>query len=95
MIDWFGVASAALWILGLAILLAAVSIARSFDGRLRATRQVLTEPGFRAAIIAGMILFALGMSLSAGSWWERIGWFVVVALTLWEGAAAWRTFKKR
>lgn len=95
MIAWFGVASAALWILGLAILLAAVSIARSFDGTLRATRQVLSEPGFRAAMIAGMILFALGMALSAGSWWERIGWFVVVALTTWEGAAAWQSFKKR
>ena len=88
MIDWFGVFTNALWIAGLAFLLALLSLARS--ARTQSTRQVLSQPMFRVATTGGLAAFALGMGLAAGSWFERIGWFIVVMLSLWEGVSVVR-----
>ncbi|MBM3128536.1 MAG: hypothetical protein FJ009_07910 [Chloroflexi bacterium] len=88
MIDWFSVVAATLWIAGLAFLLALVGFARA--SRDQSTRQVLARPDFRVATMLGLALFALGMGLSVGNWFERAGWFVVIALALWETRGAWR-----
>lgn len=82
MIDWFSVFSATLWISGLALALALFGFARA--SREQSTRQVLAQPHFRIALMCALALFALGMSLSVGTWFERIGWGIVVALSLWE-----------
>jgi hypothetical protein len=86
MIDWFSVLSATLWIAGLAFLLALVGFARA--SRAHSTRQILAQPNFRIATNVGLALFALGMSLSVGNWFERGGWLIVFALVLWEGKRA-------
>lgn len=86
MIDWFGVFAAALWIAGLALLLALLGLARSVPDR--SLRQALAQPEFRAAVAGGIALFAIGLGLTVGDWFERIGWFVVVLLALWEGVSA-------
>jgi len=88
LIDWFSVLSATLWISGLAFLLALFGLARA--ARERSTRQVLAQPHFRVAMMLGIVLFALGMGLSVGTWFERIGWGVVTALALWEAYSARR-----
>ncbi|MBI5034858.1 MAG: hypothetical protein HZB51_30405 [Chloroflexi bacterium] len=89
MIDWFGVLSAAIWILGLALLLATMSIAYS-SATDKSLLAVLGKQSYRLALTVGLVLFALGMMLSVEAWWERIGWLLVMGLGLWDGVAAWR-----
>lgn len=86
MIDWFSLLSATLWIAGLAFLLALVGFARA--SREQSTRQVLAQTRFRVATMIGLALFALGMGLSVGNWFERVSWIVVVLLSLWESKRA-------
>jgi hypothetical protein len=88
MIDWFSVFSAALWISGLALALALFGFARMSQEQ--STRQVLAQPHFRIGLMFALALFALGMSLSVGTWFERVGWGVVVVLSLWEAWSARR-----
>ena len=88
MIDWFGVFTNALWIAGLAFLLALLSLARSANTQ--STRQVLSQAMFRVATSGGLALFALGLGFVVGSWFERVGWFIVVMLSLWEGVSVVR-----
>jgi len=93
-IDWFGVVSASLWILGLAILLAAASIAYGLSvGGDAPVRQILGQSFWRVAIAGGLALFALGMFLSVATGWEKAGWVAVTLLSLWEGIAAWQSWR--
>ena len=89
MIDWVNVFVAALWIAGLAFLLALLSLARS--SREQSTRQVLSQPAFRVGTAGGIALVALGMFLSIEVAWEQPGWAIVIVLSLWEGVAAWQS----
>jgi hypothetical protein len=91
MIDWFNVFANALWILGLAALLAAFSLAHWQAGlQVKPLRQVLSEPPFRMAIAAGILLFASGFMLVVTPWWHKIPWAGIMALSLWQGLVAWR-----
>ncbi len=89
MIDWIGVAIAATWIGGLAVMLAVLGFARTENPK--SIRQALRAPRLRWSMIGGALLFALGMGLSAVSGWEKIGWVVVMILLVWEGVSARRT----
>lgn len=93
MIDWFSVLAATVWITGVALLLALVGFARA--ARDQSTRRVLAQPHYRVAMMFALALFALGMSLSVGTWFERIGWLIVVALAVWEAYRARRVGKTR
>ena len=96
MIDWYGVAVSALWILGLAVLLAALSIAYWSDGgQSKRVRQVLGEPTFRLVTAIGIVLFALGMFLVAEVWWEKGGWLAVIVLAFWESVVTWLAMRAR
>jgi uncharacterized membrane protein len=88
-LDWYEVIAAAMWIAGLAFLLALLSLARSL-GR-PSIRQVLATPNFRVATAIGIALFASGMFLSDEVVWEKLGWVIVMALSFWEGATAWKS----
>ncbi len=92
MIDWIGVIVSAIWILGLALLLATVSVAYATTQG-KSLRAVLGEPAFRLALIVGLVLFALGMTLSVETWWERGGWALVIGLASWGGVTTWRIFR--
>ena len=83
MIDWRGAASAAIWILGLGILLATVSVAYA-NAETESVRRILGQSGYRLALCVGMMLFVVGMILSVGTWWERAGWVVVLGLLAWD-----------
>lgn len=89
MIDWFSVFAATLWISGLALALALFGFARAL--REQTTRQVLAQPNFRLALLVALVLFALGMSLSVGTWFERVGWGMVVVLSVGEAWSVRRT----
>jgi ABC-type nickel/cobalt efflux system permease component RcnA len=91
MIDWWGLVSNLLWVVGLAIVLAAFSMAhyRARTGQVR-LRQWLRGAGFQFPFCIGIILVGLGVALSGQEWWEKIIGglvalaFVVEALRLWR-----------
>jgi hypothetical protein len=94
MIDWFDVLANALWILGLAVLLTAFSLAHWLASRSQETlRQTLMEPRFRLAIAAALVLFALGPLLGVEPWWHKIAWAGVLALAAWEVIVARRDWR--
>ncbi len=88
MIDLRMVASGALWILGLAVILAALSWgnweAKVSRSRLR---EALARPHLQCTISAGLALFCVGLALGANRWWERALWAVLGAF--WLVQMAW------
>ena len=89
MIDWLNVLYNALWILGLAALLANLSLAHWRAGQQKKSlRQSLSKPSFRLTAAASILLFALGLMLAVEPWWYKIGWAGLMALSAREGAIA-------
>jgi hypothetical protein len=89
MIDWWGLFHNSLWIVGLAVGLAVLSVAdyqahRQGIGR----RQKLGEAGVRIPLVAGVALFCLGLAAASDPWWQRGIWGVLGAL--FAGQAAWQ-----
>jgi len=81
MIDWYGLATNALWILALALTLAILSFARWQAGRQqKKLGQVLMERGWQACLAAAGILFSGGMAATADATWKTILWLVWLAL---------------
>ena len=81
--DWHGLAGHALWICGLAVLLATLGMvhfeARAAGERLR---HRLGEREPQLAIAVGLILFCAGLLLSTDTWWERVIWGACLALAI-------------
>jgi len=88
LVDWGLVAWGAVWVLGLAVALAAVSWADYEAARQKVrTREVLRRPRYQAAIYFGLALFALGQGGLAAWTWLRLIWLGVAAGFGW---LAWR-----
>lgn len=75
MIDVWGVAANSLWVLGLAVVLAALSwanwAAKTAGTRLR---HVLARPPIRRALDFGLALFCAGLAATADPWWQQALW---------------------
>ena len=97
MIDWYGVFHNALWIFGLAIVLAALSYA---DWRRRLAsprvsfRKALSEPGFQAAVSLGFTLFCAGLALGSTVWWQIVAWAALALFFVWNGLTCLRRMKQ-
>jgi hypothetical protein len=91
-IDWPFVATHALWILGLAVILAAFSYHNWLRQELgRSFRTQWREPGWRVPHYAGLILIAVSMVLMAGApVWERAVWAVLAMVWSRQAYAAWQ-----
>lgn len=90
-IDWFGVFYNALWILGLAVGLAALSYAdwrRRLQQPRLTLRQALAQPAFQAAWSLGLLLFCAGLALSRGPWWQTAAWAALALAFLYLGGSA-------
>jgi hypothetical protein len=74
MIDWIPVGPDALWIVGLAAILATVSYHHWAAGATsRRLRDVLAQPSWRVPFSAGMVLTCLGFGYGLGvRWWVKI-----------------------
>ena len=95
-IAWSRLLGNVLCILGLSVLLAALSVAHWTAGLTHTTfRQVLSQAPFRLAIVLGALLFISGMMLTDTAWWLKISWVAVMALAAWEGIAAGRDWRGR
>jgi phosphoglycerol transferase MdoB-like AlkP superfamily enzyme len=92
-VDAPGLCGNFLWILGLALLLAALSwsswLASVQSVRFRA---VLARPGVQAALYLGLSLFSAGLAATAHTWWERVLWLL---LTVWWLAQAWMSTRRK
>jgi hypothetical protein len=92
MIDWLGVATNGLWLLGLAVSLAVFTYAdwsvayRSWETRYR-LRDMWGQAAVRRLFWGSLMLFCVGVALSGGRWWERILWGVLAVMAV---AEAWR-----
>jgi hypothetical protein len=90
MIDWIGVITNAVWLLGLSVVLAALSYADWSAHRAgRRFRAVAGQPVFHALVWSGLTLFCAGVALAGGRWWERVLWgalAVMAAVDVWQSA---------
>jgi hypothetical protein len=95
MVDWLGVATNSLWILGLALVLAVLSYADwSAHTAHQRRRVVLGRAAFRMALWSGLTLFGVGVALSGGRWWERALWgvlAVMAAVEVWRARLVFST----
>ena len=75
MIDGWEIVSAGLWITGLALLLALLSLAR-WDARQASIKfsDQLGAKGYRLGLAASALLVCAGLALSAETWLERGVW---------------------
>ena len=91
MIDWYGLFYNALWILGLAVVLAALAMA-SFHTRVQGVRlrQVLGASSFLLPFGAGMCLFCLGVLFSSHNLWEKVLWGLLAVLFAGQVFWVWR-----
>jgi hypothetical protein len=93
LIDWRVVVWGTVWVTGLAVALAAVSLADYEAARAKArTRAVLGRAGFQAAVWGGLGLFALGQAGLAGATWLGAAWLAAAAGC---GGLAWRAWRRR
>ncbi|HSM56627.1 MAG TPA: hypothetical protein VK879_10775 [Candidatus Sulfomarinibacteraceae bacterium] len=87
----FSVAANSLWIVGLAILLAAFSY--HYDRaqrRQHSLRQQLAEPSFAIAGWLAFVLIASGLAATSTRIWETVIWILFAILSLANATSAWR-----
>ena len=91
--SWYGLAGHVLWICGVAVLLATLSMVR-FDARAAGDRlrHRLREREPRMAMAVGLILFCAGLLLSSDAWWHRVIWGVCVVLAMAWLVRVWGRF---
>ncbi|MFZ2489162.1 MAG: hypothetical protein WAZ19_13700 [Anaerolineae bacterium] len=96
MIDWLGVFNNALWIVGLAVALAAVSYAdwqRHVSPVKRSLREALALPSFQIVWSLGLLLFCVGLALTSHVWWQMVLWALLALAFLYLGVDAWRRLR--
>ena len=80
MMDFRSVVANTLWILGLALILAALSWARWVAARENVRfRVALSRPGVARALDGGLMLFCAGLAATARTGWEQVLWGVLAA----------------
>lgn len=86
MIDWYSLATNALWIFALALTLAILSFARWEANRERKKLgQVLMERSWQVCLAVAGILFCGGLAATADAPWKTIlwlGWLVLLSAQL-------------
>lgn len=104
MIDWAGLAFNALWVLGAAVILAALSFfyyealrPRSVQAHRRGERlrTQLSAPGFQTWLFVGLVLISLGLALIGPRWWEHVVWGLLCAASAWQLWSAWRDWRAK
>jgi multisubunit Na+/H+ antiporter MnhB subunit len=94
MINWAGLIFNGLWVLGAAVILAALSFshyeAQRRGERLRAR---LAAPDFQVGCSVGLVLIILGLALIGPRWWEHVLWGLLCALSGWQLWIVWREWR--
>jgi len=90
MIDWWGLFHNALWVAGLAVVLATASVA-SYHAAATGSRlrQAIVLPGFEKTLMLGLALASVGWALGDGLWWERAVWGLLALYFAASAALIW------
>jgi hypothetical protein len=93
MIDWAGLAYSGLWVLGAAVILAALSFSH-YEAQRRGERlrTRLAARGFQTWLSAGLTLISLGLALIGPRWWERVLWGLLCAMSAHKLWSTWRSW---
>ena len=96
MIDWAGLAFNALWVVGTAIILAALSFSY-YEAQRRGERlrKHLQASPFQTWLSLGLLLICLGLALLGPRWWERVVWGLLCGLSAWQLWTAWHESRQR
>lgn len=91
MIDWLNVTFNALWLIGAAVSVAALSHA-NWMAHVRGvrTRQLLSATAFQLPFTIGLLLISLGLFFVSRGWLEHILWALLVVVFLWQVWVLWR-----
>ncbi len=91
MLDVWGVAASAVWVIGAAMLLATLSeaVMRAHNGG-SSVRCVLQTGGYRTMVSLGMALFCAGMAATEARIWARWLWLALTGAFLVELIGSWR-----
>ncbi len=91
MINWPSVAFNGLWVIGCAVILAALSYT-NWLAHVRGTRarQLLGSSTFQLPFTVGLGLIALGLFFLGRGWLEHVLWAVFVVLFAWQAWSLWR-----
>ena len=91
-INWVSIVGNALWIIGAAAALAALSYA-DWQRRLaqppRSLRQALRHRTFQAAWNLALLLVCVGMALLSDVWWMKLLWAALALAFLVLGSTPW------
>jgi hypothetical protein len=87
MFDWYSAGFGALWILGLGLVTAGLSLANYLGSRHNKFRRAVRTPVCMTLIFLGMVLFCIGLAGSVSTTWEHILWAglaLIFALQSWQ-----------
>jgi hypothetical protein len=91
MIDWWGVFSNALWVLGLSVLLAAWSMAYYEAQRTgQKTLELLGTRGYSWVVMVGLVLFCAGLAATEDRLWAQILWGLLGVAFIVDQLLRWR-----
>lgn len=93
MIDWIFVSLNAMWIVGLSLVLASLSMAFfiASDQNIKLSK-VFERKGYTLMLYLGLTLSCIGIGCLVGAWWERFLWGF---LALGSIASLWVDLHKR
>jgi uncharacterized membrane protein YidH (DUF202 family) len=94
-IDWPHIFFNALWIIGCAIILAALNHTTwlAHERQLR-LRQLLKDPSCQLPYILGATLITFGLFLLGNGWLEQLVWAVLTLIFAWQAWDVWRRNKR-
>jgi hypothetical protein len=96
MINWLQVFFNLLWLLGLALILAAFSYTNWLaHARGVRTRQLLGTLTFQRPFSIGMGLISLGLFFLSRGWLEHVLWAAFTLLFAWQSWGTWRGSQSR
>jgi len=91
MLDWAGVGVNALWVVGAALALAAISYADWWAHSHQVHRRLAwSTPAFLSSFFMGLALVGLSLFLQAHSPWERVLWGTWSLLLTGQSVFLWR-----
>src|SRR5450759_4811506 len=83
MIDWVFVGLNALWILGLSLALATLSLALyNASDQNKKLSEVFKQKGYSPILDLSMILLCMGFCGLVGAWWEPFLWWVFALVSI-------------
>lgn len=90
-IDWLSVLFSIFWILGLAILLAALGYHHWLAGQKQvAFRKQLDDPSFSRLFWLSIGLISIGLAGSSSTWWETAVWIIFLLLSIVNAISLYR-----